>query len=169
MAHWMPALQKAIWDRFRADNGAGGLWASGSELIGGVYMTNAPENASGSHIVVAVVGTGREDAFRTRQVLVEVDFHTKVPRPSSLGQDPSTADDGLVAGAIIMERIDGDWDRQPAGTPPTYGFDRYRLTLAGTTPWTADIMEFQEARDETDAAWFHWVQTFRVYVSRTAV
>jgi len=166
----MPALQSAIWTRLMADNGPTGLFANpGTLLVHGVFFTNVPANAPMPYLMVVMVGTTNTDTFRTRSIRVEFDVHTVVARASSNALEPATNDDGLIRGAAIMERIDGDWDRQTHGTAPTYGLDRYQFSLSGSTQWTCDICEFQECRDESDDESFHWVQTFRLYVSRAAV
>lgn len=171
MSHWMPYLQKAVWDRLRADNGTGGLFASGAELVNAVYMGLPPENAAGpAFIVMTIDDMERVDTARVRSVRVAFSLIAHVTNGLSLGQDPSTTNDALLRAASVTERVYGDWDQQAGQRNPTYGLDGYKMTIGGSSPaWSAQTCKWVRTEDVSDAEWLRYAMAFEVQLDRVAV
>lgn len=154
MASDLPALWLATYSRAVADTGTGGLFNVGTPLITGFYNTRAPAAATYPYAVYQVEASEKALAFRTNGWTRHVAMHvyTQVVSDGTLG---------LNRGALIMERLEGDWDAQTLGTGPTYGFNRFKPTLTNSG-WTADIFELQDSREEHDENVYHWIMQFTI-------
>jgi len=161
MAFYLPKLWADIRDRLLSDTGEGGLRNADAPLVAAADITNIFARAGGGYpsIVYNVASATQTDAFRTATREVTFDVHVLVEEQPDDGGDPADI------GAKILARIAGDWTAQPAGTGPTYGLDRWQPPLSGTG-WSASIVEAVDSREEHAEGMYHWVETFRVLVSK---
>jgi len=177
MAYWLTELEKAIYDRLTGDTGIGGLLNAGNELIVthpngssagvGVYNTIAPNASSGTVypcVTFIVTGATADDAFRTATRRVRVYVAVEVERTNPSGT--ASAYNPLSRGALICQRIEGNWYEKAAGTAPDYGLDRFRPTLAGGTAWESDVLVFEAANAAHDDIMLRWEMTFTALISR---
>lgn len=151
----------AIGARAYADTGTGGLFASGANLVTGVWNTRVPEGTAFPYIQYNVVTSRQDDAFRMRSIEIELDFHIYVAeRPQAGGTDP------FQRGVAILERLAGDWSVQ--GTYlPSYGFDRHPLDLSAGS-WTGGYMERIGGSEQHEDGMLHWVESYRLTASKVA-
>lgn len=131
----------------------------------GVYNTIVPLADSGTVfplIVFMVEAFGGEDSMRTRTRRVSITFDVWIDRsPASNAYAP------IARGMAILERLEGDWHAQPAGTDPTYGVDRWTPGIGGTG-WASDAFQFTNlAAAHTDSQ-YHWRYEVQGLVSHTA-
>lgn len=165
MASDLPALWLAVLDRVTSDTGTGGLLNVTTPLLAGsgIYNTQAPSTEGTSsvypYIVYATASSQNDSEFETRGWIREIDFHIYVEKSSSSITDP------MQRGADILRRLEGDWEDQPAGTQPSFGFDRYKPSL-GSSGWTPDIFELIDSRDLHEDEVYHWMMTFRIRNSK---
>jgi len=166
-AYYLPQLETDIGDRLTADTTLLNLLAThpvGASAGRGIYNTVVPVAQTGTVfpcIVYQVESAGSADALRDRVRRAMVTFHIFVDR------SPGSAYTPITRGMAILSRLEGDWTEQTAGTPPTYGVDRWQPTL-GSTTWAATIMEFEGDAAAHDESQFHWVYRAGCYISRAA-
>lgn len=156
--NYLPLLMQSIRTRLTGDTGTGGLFASGSPLLSGVFLTRAPEKQAFPFAVITLVDATADDAFRTKtdtvvfQVSVYVDLNSTSP---------------LQRMSDILERIDGNWETVAYGTQPTYGLDRWRPTVTG---WSPDIVTRERAMQMADTPdVLTFIAQYRVNISRVGV
>lgn len=147
----------AIKARLDADTGAGGLFATGANLISGVYQTIAPTtlNDDNSYIVFSVASVQNQDAF-TMDV-VEYTIYLSVFAP---------VDGGTAAPQAIIDRIYGNAISQ-AGRIPTYGLHRHSLVLTSTS-WKGGIMHRIDQQTNHSETVLNYVEVYRVTCSLAA-
>lgn len=156
----LAGLTTAIVKRLRDDHGAGGLFAPSAELITGLYVNRNPLNpgASFPYLQLNVAGASNVDAMRTG--VREITFRVN----AFLRSGPVYEEATDAKGWAILNRVKGDWEAQAAGTGPTYGLDRWQPTLTGD--WTADICEQIDSITQHEDDALHFVDTYRVFLSR---
>ncbi len=79
------------------------------------------------------------------------------------GMEQSSSTDPLQTCSTILGRIYGNWSSASPGTAPTYGFHRHTLSVSG---WTGSIMEFVSAREEHTQGVYHFIQEYRLWLSK---
>lgn len=145
MNWYLATLSDAIRDRAEADTGSGGLFETGSTLISGIYLNKAPAQVGAAGdpafpYVVFSTGDGfNDDSFRTRTVVREITFDVYQ------ASEESGVDVADVSSKIIG-RLIGDWTEQSAGSPPSFGFDRFVPDLSAVS-WSAGPMQFESDAD----------------------
>lgn len=178
MAYWLTELEKAIYDRLTGDTGSGGLFNVGNELLAthplgssagvGVYNTQIPNASSGTvfpAIVFQVTAAQGDDALRTatRQVRVYVSVEVQRTNPSGT----SSAYNPLSRGALILQRVEGNWYEKAAGTAPDCGLDRWKPDLGVGTTWVSDILAIESWSAAHDDMVLRWELTFTALLSRS--
>jgi hypothetical protein len=126
----LSAVNQAILDRLKADTGTGGLYQSGAwNLISGAWAAAAPAAATFPYLV----WTLNWSAAPSRQA----DEYELIASFTIYDDASVYVDDSNFANRVspVMDRIHGDAVLQ-SGCVPTYGFNRYALTLA-TNGYTA--------------------------------
>lgn len=144
----------ALKARLDADTGTGGLFATGANLISGVYNTLAPTTLTdtNSYIVFNVASAEQMDGFNID--VIEYTFYLSIFTP---------VDSGLSAAQAIIDRIYGNALSQ-AGRVPTYGLHRHSLTLTSTS-WRGGIMHrIDQQTNHTETVYQH-IETYRIITS----
>ena len=115
-------LAKAIFDRIKADIGAGGIYQDGDwTLVEGAYNNMAnPADGDRPYIVYSFT-SDPEDSQTSDEEKLTITF--QVYDNATRGTDRITA---------VLDRLHGNGILQ-AGRIPTYGFHRHILTLATNT------------------------------------
>lgn len=158
MSSYLPKLWGDINDRLYGDTAAGGLFASGSELVSGAWNTRAPASSALPYIIYALVSDRPTDSFDTAisEVIVQVSvFHDA---------EPAGGGNPLEACATINARIVGDWMDQ-SNSLPTFGLARFQPTLAASG-WSASLMHYDGCTERHEDGVYNYVHVFRVFVSR---
>lgn len=163
-------LQKACFDRARADSGTGGLFASGGLLyVDGTAANDRlsfnfgniddPTTFGNFPIVIGEVGAteeGQWSGFDMDAITVQLQFHIFDLRR-----------DGLDDCSTIIDRLRGNWSGASQSTPPTYGFHRHTLNLsaAGSTWDAASLMATGHETAHLTNHW-HFIETYTAHMRK---
>ena len=120
----MSAINQAILDRLKSDTGTGGLYNGGVwNYISGAWAAAAPASAQFPYLVWTL-NWSAEPSRQADEYALIASF--------TVYDDASTyVDDSNFANRVspVVDRVHGDAVLQ-SGSTPTYGFNRYALTLA---------------------------------------
>jgi hypothetical protein len=156
----MSAVLSNLWtdirSRLLADTGTGGLFATGSELVNGVWLVNAPDSQAFPYLIIASQASRQDDSMTSRHHVVQ--FQVSAYIDEEPGYDP------FVRGSAIGARLLGNWEA--TGTRiPGYGLDRWTPALSGSG-WTASMCVFIQTREQHEPGVLHFVHEFEVRVNK---
>ena len=145
----------AIRTRALADTGSGGLFASGANLVTGIYAETGSQTLAFPYITITLFDE-EDDTFAKDGSIVNVQFHIYHNAVAS-GIGPIEA-----CGAII-ERLRGDATQQ-SNRVPTYGFHRHKLTLSqsGGALWGAGLMRRLRGTTAHEKDVYHFIEEYEV-------
>lgn len=150
------AIYNAVATRLQGDTGTGGLFASTDALVTGIF-NNYADNQLYFPFLVIDVSLENDDAFAADVLNATIIVHTFVALNSAQVDSYSS----------ILDRVYGNAVAQN-GRVPTYGLHRHSLSLSGG--WVAGPMrqvDMQQIPTEDGQAAFHFIQTFKVIISKT--
>jgi len=151
------ALATALKVRADGDNAAGGIGTGASgRLITGFFTEAAPAATVMPHIILSNYGELPSPTFTGNVWTFYVRMSIYVPRSSAGISAP------LSRLWAIVARVYGDF---PTNSPPSYGFERWKPTLSGST-WTADTMISEPMIDTTDQDFYSKATQFRLVLSK---
>jgi len=156
MSFYLPKLWPAIRTRLSAD-------ATLTAIVPALYMAEGLNTDGNPMPLISynIVSVTPIDAFKTATDEVTFDVHLFAER-AGLGTDGGDIADTM---ATALNRIRGDWMDQTTRVP-TFGLDRYTFTLTGSnctcTPCERTNGPIEAHEDDT----FHWISTFRLYISK---
>lgn len=151
------AIYNAIATRLQADTGSGGLFNATSALVFGLF-NNYASGELFFPLLVVDVGIVNDDAFASDILEVTIIVHTFTAASFAAVDNYSS----------ILDRIYGNAVQQ-SGRVPTYGLHRWSMTLSGG--WTASPLhqvDMRQLPSEDEQVAYHFIQTFKTIVSRTA-
>lgn len=148
----LASLWTTVRNRCLADTGAGGLFATETPLITGVFENVVPENQEGPIVVYDVESCTQRDAFRRAQYEVFIRFNVYVD------QDPESSSAASATASAIINRLRGDWQDQSAGTAPTYGFHRWTAQTVGD--WTVNSWSHRSSITAHTNTELHFVERY---------
>lgn len=141
MAYYLPYLFAAVRNRLRADTGSGGLFQTGATVVSDVYNVRPPVNQdiqTKPYVVFRLNGANPEsEGMGTRSRRISMSLYTVVPIT------PESEYDAVEKASTILWRMEGNWEDQTFGTPPTYGLIRHVLDLGGSTSWVSTILDYE--------------------------
>lgn len=158
---YISRIWQDIYERAINDTSSGGLFETGSAIITGFYNTYAPVGIAFPYCVFVLENAAADDAMNTRVRKIEWSIHTYI------AEEPASGVDGFGVYAKIHQQIIGDWELQ-GGRVPTHGFDRWQPGLAGSG-WTASINEHVNSRTDHNDGVLHFIEDFRVWVSKAGL
>lgn len=176
MSHFLPTLELKILTRLNADTTlVGPVIAPAVTLLAphpngagsglGIYNTTPPSvNTAGLNmlpmVTYEIASVENDDGLREKVRLCAVTLHVHVAR------NPSEEYNPLLRGAAILARLEGDWEDQAAGTPPTFGLERFKPDISAASGWLADIFEFQGFLTAHDDTAYHWIYSLSIRCSK---
>lgn len=141
----MTKIVQSVYDRLSGDTGVGGLFASGAELVDGVYSFRAGSQVSqgDSYIVTSITGGVQQDSFDADLI----DWSLSV----SVFIDPQE-----VSGVGLSAIVDRVYARLHRWTPTLDGW-----TASG--PWTFTDAGAPELPDEDS---LQWIMNFELIANK---
>lgn len=123
----LAALSKAIYDRAVSDSGANKLVGSGG-LTTGFYNTIVPDTAVFPFCYFTIPVSQPNDTFtgQVDEILFRISVNTQRTSNAATPIDP------VERASLIIARLNG-----PGGASPSYGFDRYAITIVSTDGWSS--------------------------------
>ena len=155
MSFYLPSLWDAIIDRLVADSTLTAQVPAASMIFG--YNSRG---LAMPLISINTVSISTQDAFKTATDEVSFDVHLFAEKAGALTAGGDVASNMATA----LTRIRGDWMDQ-ATRVPSYGLDRYQLTITGgctCTPIERVSGPIEAHEDDT----YHWISTFRLFISK---
>lgn len=144
-------------NRAAADTGSGGLFNTTSPLISAWYPGRVPADGEYPYVVETTTGTPHRDAFGRDVVIVTFRASVWVPWKMHTDTDP------MLTASRILARIYGNWSSSSPSTQPTYGFHRFKPTLA--SPWTSSYIIHETTIDESDDYYINLIPQFSFTMS----
>jgi hypothetical protein len=161
VAQQFPKVWAQIYARLSADSGLLSLLqttAPGQPAP--IYNTIAPEAAGFPYVLYNIESNLASDAFNARVRELVFQVHTYV-------QEQLSSADPWQRISDIDARITGDWPQQ-ASRLPTYGLDRWTMTLTGSG-WVADMCGLLDSTPANELGVFHTIHRFRVLCTEVGV
>lgn len=149
----LASIETALKARLLADTGTGGLRNSGTPLVQGVWVSNAPSSQAMPYCLIDVASQREAHAFSKDIFEVEAWVSTFVARHGTATPLQTASD--------ILARVYGD---SSAGSAPTYGLHRHPLSLSGS--WVATPIESMGVLPEHDEKAYVYRQIFKFHVSK---
>lgn len=172
MSFYLPALWQNVRNRIILDNAPGGFFPlmgpfllPSQDCVTNVWRDPEADPATDYPLIVYQTISARGDEMM-RTDRHEVDWELALLVPAE--RDTGSAWDPLSVAATILGRLYGDWTDQAAGTPPSYGFNRWTPALADTG-WTANPTLYIDTREEHEPGLYQWVMSFRTGVNKAGV
>lgn len=159
MSFYAPYVQKAIRDRLVGDSGSGGLTTYLTSPY--VFLDYAPVGTQPPYIVLEWTAATPNEGYTLRRHNIFIDLHIFIPA------EPSDASAPQAVEANILNRVHGNWDEDITNRVPTYGLDRWLMTLGGGA-WTATEMSILNTNKvpQGDEGFIQWTLNLQVDVQK---
>lgn len=161
-------LGQAIIARVQSDTGTGGIWqTAGTYKLKSVGHIRGPRTTTAlplttlcPYLVFTIETDVQLDGYAYDMFEANIDFHV---------WDVAESTVSAVRSLTIVERLFGDGIAQSTRIP-SYGFHRHTLVLTTTghasAPWVAGQMQRVGSAQAHEDDVYHWIETYRVNVSR---
>lgn len=166
----LAGIKEAVIARVQADTGSGGLWASAAKLINSItYGFEGRVDVTGirgaqPYVSFDFPAIEESDGYTHELQEFHLRFHVWY-------HFLRNKDAAITAAANIVDRLYGDATTQATRNTPTYGFHRHTLVLTTVgdagAPWATGKMWKTSSNESHEREALHFIETYRVNMSRT--